>query len=72
MDPLEDDDDIVWKENPFEVNSLDESEETPEQLLPMIIFEGSEQLQTRLKALVLEFIVFLPRKCARSWRRWNL
>jgi len=56
LDPLEDDDDIVWKENPFEVNSLDESEETPEQLLPMFTFEGSEQLQTRLKALVLEFI----------------
>ena len=50
------DDDIVRKENPFEVNSLDESEETPEQLLSMITFEGSEQLQTRLKALVLEFI----------------
>ena len=31
-------------------------EETPEQLLSMITFEGSEQLQTRLKALVLEFI----------------
>ena len=56
LDPLEDDDDIVWKENPFEVDSLDESEETPEQLLSMITFEGSEQLQTRLKALVLEFI----------------
>jgi hypothetical protein len=30
LDPLEDDDDIAWKENPFEVDSLDESEETPE------------------------------------------
>ena len=47
---------MVWKKNPFEVDSLDESEETPEQLLSMITFEGSEQLQTRLKALVLEFI----------------
>ena len=56
LDPLEDDDDIVWKENPFEVDSLDESEETSEQLLSMITFEGSEQLQTRLKALVLEFM----------------
>jgi len=35
---------------------LDESEETPEQLLSMITFEGSEQLQARLKALVLELI----------------
>ena len=35
---------------------MDESEETPEQLLSMITFEGSEQLQTRLKALVFEFI----------------
>ena len=35
---------------------LDESEDTPEQLLSMITFEGSEQLQTRLKTLVFEFI----------------
>ena len=35
---------------------LDESEETPEQLLSMITFEGSEQLQTRLKTFVFEFI----------------
>ena len=56
LDPLEDDDDISWKENPFEVDLLDKSEETPEQLLSMITFEGSEQLQTRVKTVVFEFI----------------
>jgi len=30
LDPVEDDDDIAWKENPFEAESLDESKETPE------------------------------------------
>ena len=30
LDPVEDDNDIAWKENPFEAESLDESEETPE------------------------------------------
>ena len=38
------------------IDLLDDSEETPEQLLSMITFEGSEQLQTRLNTLVFEFI----------------
>ena len=64
MDPLENDDDIEWKHNPFDVDCVDESGETPEELLAKITFEGSEQLQTRLQALVLEFIdVFLPPRC---------
>ena len=56
LDPLEDDDDIVWKHNPFDAESVTESGEIPEELMAMITFEGSPQLQTRLKALVLEFI----------------
>ena len=56
LDPLEDDDDIGWKHNPFDVDHVDESGEAPEELLAKITFEGSEQLQTKLKALVLKFI----------------
>ena len=52
FDPIEDDDDIDWKLNHFDVDSLDTSEETPEHLLSQITFEGSPQLQTKLKALV--------------------
>ena len=52
FDPIEDDDDIDWKHNPFDVDSVDGTEETPEQLISQITFEGSPQLQ----ALVREFI----------------
>jgi hypothetical protein len=55
LDPLEDDDDIEWKHNPFDVDHVTESGETPEELMVKITFEGSPQLQTKLKALVLEF-----------------
>ena len=34
---------------------IDAAEETPQQLMSQITFEGSPQLQKRLKALVLEF-----------------
>jgi hypothetical protein len=30
---IEDDDDIDWKNNPFDVDSIDEMGETPEQLM---------------------------------------
>jgi hypothetical protein len=33
FDPIEDDDDIDLKHNPFDVDSVDGSEETPEQLI---------------------------------------
>ena len=62
MDPLEDDDDIEWKHNPFDVDYVSESGET-EELLAKITFEGSQQLQTRLKALVLEFIDVFAARC---------
>ena len=44
------DDDIDWKYNPFDVDLIDAAEETPQQLLSQITFEGSPQLQKRLKA----------------------
>ena len=56
FDPIADDDDIDWKYNPFDVDTIDDIIETPEQLMSQITFEGSTQLQTQLKALVLEFI----------------
>jgi hypothetical protein len=56
FDPIEDDDDIDWKHNPFDVDSVEGSEKTPEQLLSQITFEVSPQLQTKLKALVRDFI----------------
>ena len=64
FDSIEDDDGIDWKHNPFDVDSINEMGETPEQLMSQITFEGSPQLQTKLKALVLEFIdVFATRVC---------
>ena len=66
MDPLEDDDDIEWKHNPFNVDHADESGETPEELLTKITFEGSEQLQTKLKSLDLEFIDGFATKVRRT------
>jgi len=51
--------------NPFDIDSIDEHGETPEQLMSMITFEGSPQLQTRLKALVLEFIDVFATKVRR-------
>jgi hypothetical protein len=50
FDPIEDDDDIDWKYNPFDVDSTGGTEETTDQLMPQITFEGSPQLQAKLKA----------------------
>ena len=66
FDPIEDDDDIDWKCNPFDVDSIDEVIETSEQLMSQITFEGSTQLQTKLKALVLEFIDVFATKVRRE------
>ena len=40
FDPIADDDDIDWKYNPFDVDTIDEVIETPEQLMSQITFEG--------------------------------
>jgi len=45
------DDDIHWKHNPFDVDSVDGTKETPEQLMSQITFERSPQLQAKLKAI---------------------
>ena len=49
LDPLADYDDIDWKTKPFDKDAIVEQGETPEQLMSMITFEGSSQLQTRLR-----------------------
>ena len=66
FDPIEDDDDIDWKYNPSDVDLIDEAVESPEQLMSQITFEGSPQLQKRLKALVLEFIDVFATKVHRE------
>ena len=66
LDPLGGDDDIEWKANPFDVESLEGPTETPEELMSKIIFKGSPQLQTWLKALVLEFIDVFATKVRRE------
>jgi hypothetical protein len=73
FDPLEDDDDIDWKHNPFDVDFINDERESPEQLMSKITFKGSPQLQTRLRALVREFIdVFEPIKIVIDEDKWRL
>ena len=66
FDPIVDDDVIDWKYNPFDVDTIDEVIETPEQLMSQITFEGSTQFQTKLKALVLEFVDVFATKVRRE------
>ena len=66
FDPLEDDDDIDWKHNPFDVDFIDDKRESPEQLMSKITFKGSPQLQTRLRALVRKFIDVFATKTSRE------
>jgi hypothetical protein len=66
FDPIEDDDDIDWKYNPFDVDSIDGMEETPDQLMSQITFEGSPQLQAKLRALVREYIDVFATKVRRE------
>jgi hypothetical protein len=65
FDPLDDDDDIDWKHNPFDVDFIDDGRESPEQLMSKITFKGSNQLQTRLR-LVREFIDVVATKVRRE------
>ena len=66
FDPLVGDDDIDSKHNPFDVDFIDDERESPEQLMSKITFKGSPQLQTRLRALVREFIDVLATKVRRE------
>jgi len=66
FDPLEGDDDIDSKHNPFDVDFIDDERESPEQLMSKIIFKVSPQLLTRLRALVREFIDVFATKVRRE------
>ena len=66
LEPLDDDDDIEWKANPFDADLLDGSIETPEELMSKITFKGYPQLQLRLEALVLECIDVFATKVRRE------
>ena len=48
------------------MDSVDGSEETPEQLMSQITFEGSPHLQAKLKALFREFIDVFASKVRRE------
>ena len=58
LDAMEDDDDIEWKEDPFDRPHRAEPE-SPEELLAMIQFEGTPALQGALRSLCREFIYLL-------------
>ena len=53
---LEDDDDIEWKPNPFDILLDDVKLETPDELLAMIQFDGSPEFREKLRELCREFI----------------
>ena len=59
FDPLDDDDNIEWKHNPFDADHVSESEE----LLAKITFEGSEYLQTKLWLWFWNSLMFLLPRC---------
>ena len=56
LDPLADDDDIDWKENPFEIRPERAGPESPDELLAMIQFAGPPEFQEKLRSLCREFI----------------
>ena len=55
LDSIDDDDDIEWPENPFGYRE-DQGTETTEELLAMILFDGSVGFQAKLRKLREEYI----------------
>jgi hypothetical protein len=53
---LEDDDDIEWKPDPFEIRPDSVKLDSPDELLDTICFEGSSEFQEKLRALCREYI----------------
>jgi hypothetical protein len=60
FDPIEDDDDIDWKHNPFDVDSIDDRDETPEQLMSQITFEGSHNSRPNSRHWFENSLMYLP------------
>ena len=50
------DDDIEWKTDPFEMRPESASPETPDEIIAMITFAGSPELQEPLRSLCREYI----------------
>ena len=66
LDTLEDDDDIVWKPNPFEIRPDGVRFDTPDESLAMIQVEGSPEFQEKLGFLCREFLDVISTSV---WRR---
>jgi len=66
LDPMDDDDDIEWPYNPYEVETLNETSESPEELLALITIQGSSWLQSKLKKLCMESIDVFATKVRRE------
>ena len=56
LDSVEEHDDIEWPHNPFDIRPDSASLVSPDKLLAMIQFEGSPELQEKLRGLCREFI----------------
>ena len=66
LDTLEDDDDIVWKPNPFEVRPDGVRFDKPDESLAMIQVEGSPEFQEKLGFLCRKFLDVISTSV---WRR---
>ena len=53
---LEDDDDIEWKPDPFEIRPDSVNLDSPDELLGMTRFEGSPEYKKKQRALCREYI----------------
>ena len=56
LDAIADDDDIEWKKDPFEMRPESENPVTPDEIIVMITFAGSPELQKQLRSLCIEYI----------------
>ena len=56
LDAIADDDDIEWKTDPFEMRPESANPETPDEIIAMITFAGSPELQEQLRSLCREYI----------------
>ena len=54
LDAIADDDDIEWKKDPFEMRPESENPVTPDEIIVMITFAGSPELQKQLRSLYID------------------
>jgi hypothetical protein len=72
FDPIEDDDDIEWKHNPFDVDSVEGSEETPEQLMSQITFEGSHNFRPNSRHWFENSLMYSRQRSVENLQRLSL